>query len=182
MKPRYLCLLVAVLVALAGWVGFAQKAEKKKLAVAIKPQDLADAIHAVIASDRGVYTQLAAQPAATTVLTNPCEMFRLSSQATASKGVEFSYVLRALKPIRPRNAPETGVEKKGLEFVATRPAEAYYAEELLGGRWYFTAVYPDVAAHASCVACHNQQKDSPRKDFKMGEVMGGVVVRVALEL
>ena len=53
---------------------------------------------------------------------------------------------------------------------------------MLGGRWYFTAVYPDVAVNQSCVNCHNQIKESPKKDFKSGEVMGGVVLRVALEL
>jgi Protein of unknown function (DUF3365). len=45
---------------------------------------------------------------------------------------------------------------------------------------YFTAVYPDVAVTAACVTCHNEHKDSPKTDFKIGEVMGGVVIRVPL--
>jgi len=31
------------------------------------------------------------------------------------------------------------------------------------------------------VDCHNQHPASPRKDLKVGDVMGGVVVRVPLE-
>ena len=188
MKTRLKCLLavLAILAVLpfAERIGWAQKtaAAKKKLAVAIKPKHVTDALRAVIASDREVYTQLTAERSLEKGLPNPCEMFRLSSEASASKGVEFSFVLRSLRPLRPRNAPETELEKKGLEFVSTRPDQAYYAEEMQGGRWYFTAVYPDVAASQSCVTCHNQHPDSPKKDFKPGDVMGGVVVRVALEL
>jgi len=60
------------------------------------------------------------------------------------------------------------------------PGENYYAEEQLGGQTYFTAVYPDVAVAPVCSACHNEHKDSPRSDFKLGDVMGGVVIRVPL--
>jgi hypothetical protein len=35
-----------------------------------------------------------------------------------------------------------------------------------------------VAIAPACVACHNGHKDSPRSDFQMGDVMGGVVVRI----
>ena len=185
MKLRILAFALLPTITLFGWLGFAQKAEtptKPKLAISIKPKDMADALHAVIGSDREVYTKLSAQRAQEKGVLNPCELFRLNSEAVASKGVEFSYVLRALRPINQRNAPETEVEKKGLEFVSTHASQAYSEEELLGGRWYFTAVYADVAVNESCVTCHNQLKDSPRKDFKRGDVMGGVVVRVALEL
>jgi hypothetical protein len=167
------------------WMAHAQKPEprsKPKLAVSIKPQDLADALHALIASEREVYTHTNAHRFPEKGFPNPCAMFRVISETTASKGVEFSYVLRSLKPISQRNAPETEVERKGLESFAARPDQPHYAEEMLGGRWYFTAVYPDVAVNPSCVTCHNQLKESPKKDFKSGEVMGGVVIRVALEL
>jgi hypothetical protein len=30
------------------------------------------------------------------------------------------------------------------------------------------------------VSCHNQHKDSPRKDFKLNDVMGGVVIRIPI--
>ena len=167
------------------WLAHAQKTGprlKPKLSVSIKPQDVADALHAVIASQREVYTHTNASRFQEQGFPSPCAMFRMISEATASKGVEFSYVLRSLKPVSQRNAPETELERKGLESFATQPEKPFYAEEMLGGRWYFTAVYSDVAVNPSCVTCHNQLKDSVRKDFKSGEVMGGVVIRVALEL
>ena len=56
-----------------------------------------------------------------------------------------------------------------------------YFNRLLGGRSYFTAIYADRATLPSCVSCHNQQPRSPKKDFKLGDVMGAIVVRVPLE-
>ena len=51
---------------------------------------------------------------------------------------------------------------------------------LFGERRYFTAVYPDVAVAEACVFCHNTHVDGPRSDFQMGDVMGGVAVRISL--
>jgi len=51
-------------------------------------------------------------------------------------------------------------------------------EETLGDRKYFTAIYPDVAVAQACIQCHNEHKDSPRSDFAMDDVMGGVVIRI----
>jgi len=188
------------LLACLAWNSTAQKQSaptKPKLAVSIKPQHVTDALRAVILSDREVYTQVIAEhpndsaqaeptgaPAANSEppLPSPCEMLRLGSQSVASKGVEYSYVLRALQPVSPRNAPETEVETKGLQFVATRPDLSYSSEELLGGRWYFTAVYPDVALNQTCVSCHNRQSVSADRKYKLGDVMGALVVRIALEL
>jgi hypothetical protein len=109
-------------------------------------------------------------------------MLRLCSQAVASRGVEYSYVLRSLTPTNPRNTPETDVEVKGLQFVNGRPDLSFTSEELLGGRWYFTAVYPDVAVDQSCVDCHRAMRKSLVAPLKIGDVLGGLVIRVALEL
>jgi hypothetical protein len=106
---------------------------------------------------------------------------RRASETVQQKGAEFHYVLRSLWPINAKNAPETPTEKAGLQYVLDHPDANYYSEESLGGRSYFTAVYPDRAIVRACVECHNQHPDSPRRDFKSGEIMGGLVVRVPLE-
>jgi hypothetical protein len=61
------------------------------------------------------------------------------------------------------------------------PESNFYSEESLGGRRYFTAVYPDQAIVSSCVECHNAHQAATKRDFKLGGVMGGMVVRVPLE-
>jgi len=161
---------------------------RPKPVVTFKPQEMADALHAVIAADREVYSKYfeqhrIAEESANrpTQLPIPAHLLRQASEAVQQKGAEFHYVLRSLWPINPKNGPETDKEKEGLKFVVDHPEANFYSEESLGGRLYFTAVYPDRAGAASCVDCHNQHKDSPKKNFKQGDIMGGMVVRVPLE-
>ena len=44
-----------------------------------------------------------------------------------------------------------------------------------------TAIYADRAVAPACITCHNDHKDSPRNDFKIGQTMGGVVIRVPVK-
>jgi hypothetical protein len=111
----------------------------------------------------------------------PAQMFRFGAEMVAEGGAPFSYSLQSLWPVNKQNAPKTEAEKAGLKHVAERKGENYYTEETLGGRKYFTAVYADTAVAPACVSCHNGHKDSPRTDFKLGDVMGGVVIRIPLE-
>jgi len=160
----------------------------------IQPQTMADALHKVMESDRTVYTRLIVNRLANEeklikasehwkddkALVLPAQMFRYGAEMVAEKGANFSYSLLSLWPVNKQNAPKTEVEKTGLQFIADNPGKNYYAEEDLGGTKYFTAVYPDTAVAKACISCHNDHKDSPRSDFKMGEVMGGVVIRIPL--
>lgn len=164
-------------------------------AVTFKPQEMADALHAVIAADREIYARHIVQRLAADekrvkisedwlqekALPVPAQALRLGSEAVQRNGAEFHYILRSLWPINPSNAPETPTEKAGLQAVLDHPASNYYAEESLGGRRYFTAVYADRATVPVCVECHNAHTASPKRDFKVGDVMGGMVVRVPLE-
>jgi len=171
-----------------------KKPETSQPAVTFKPQEMADALHAVIAADREVYARHVIQPLAEAKAgsgpegwkTNgvpplPAHILRLASESVQQQGAEFHYVLRSLWPINPKDAPETATEKTGLQYLLDHAGSNYYSEESLGGRRYFTAVYPDRAIVPACVECHNQHPKSPKKDFKPGDILGGMVVRVPLE-
>jgi hypothetical protein len=158
----------------------------------ITPKTMADALHAVMESDRVVYTRNVVNRLQQEkvikasehwkddkALPLPAQMFRMGSEMVAEKTKDFSYSLLSLWAVNKQNLPKTDVEKAGLEAVAAKP-EPYYGEETLGGKRYFTAVYPDIAVAEACITCHNGHDDSPRSDFKMGETMGGVVVRIPL--
>jgi len=108
----------------------------------------------------------------------PAQMFRETATILQDSGSDISFSLLSLVPINKQNAPKTDVEKKGLEYVNANPDKSFYGEEKLGPKTYFTAVYPDNAVSMACVSCHNNHKDSPKKDFKIGENMGGVVIRI----
>jgi len=158
----------------------------------IEPQIFADSLHAVMASDRAVYTKRVVNRLQNDegvikasehfeddkALPLPAQMFRFGAEAVAEKTDKFSYQLLSLWPINKQNAPTTDLEKEGLQFIIDNPGENFYGEEELGGTTYFTAVYADPAVAPACVTCHNDHKDTPKSDFKLGDTMGGVVIRV----
>ncbi|MGV3662883.1 MAG: Tll0287-like domain-containing protein [Prosthecobacter sp.] len=160
----------------------------------ISPQSMADALHAVMESDRIVYTRQVVNRLQNEekiikatehwkdekTLPLPAQMFRMGAEMVAEKKKGFSYALLSEWPINKQNAPKTEAEKAGLSHVAKNKGQNYYAEETLAGTRYFTAVYPDIAVAAACVKCHNGHEDSPRTDFVEGDVMGGVIIRIPL--
>ena len=154
----------------------------------------ADMLHLVMSSDRTVYARKVVQRLTRdeqvlsasehfeddSALPLPAQMFRFGAELAAEKTEDFSYSLLSLHPVNKKNGPATALEKEGLQFVADNPGENFYGEEELGGQRYFAAVYPDIAVAEACVSCHNNHKDSPRADAKLGEVMGGVVIRIPM--
>ena len=166
-------------------------------AVGVDPKLYTDSLFAVMNSDRANYTKLIVQRlgpnGAGVIKPNehwtemedgaplPAQMFRAGAEAVAAVTDEFSYSLQSLWPVNKQNAPRTEMEKAGLQFIADNPGENFYGTEELGGVSYYTAVYPDVAVSEACTKCHNEHKDSPKNDFVIGEVMGGVVIRVPLK-
>lgn len=158
-------------------------------------KQLADMLHLVMESDRTVYTRvivnrLTLQDKVITAsehfeddqaLALPAQMFRFGAEMVSSKTDDFSYSLQSLWAVNKQNAPRTEVEKQGLQHIVDHKGERFYGEEELGGVKYLTAVYPDVAVAQACISCHNDHPDSPRRDFALGDVMGGVVIRIPLE-
>ncbi len=165
----------------------------------ISARALADALHIVLEADRAVYTKkvvnrLTRKDKVITAsehfdddqaLPLPAQMFRFGAETVSKQlgkqddpAVSFSYSLQSLWPINKQNEPKTEAEKEGLQYVVDNSKKNYYTLEKLGGKEYFTAIYPDRAVSKACIICHNEHKDSPRDDFKMKETMGGVVIRI----
>jgi hypothetical protein len=165
-----------------------------KPAGGITPQQMTDALHTVLETDRTVYTRLIVNRLQNEeklikasehwkedkALVLPAQMFRAGAEMVRDKGATFSYSLLSLWPVNKQNAPKTEVEKSGLQYVVDNKGKNYYAEESLGGKKYYTAVYADIAVAPACVTCHNEHKDTPKNDFKIGDVMGGVVIRIPI--
>jgi hypothetical protein len=155
---------------------------------------MTDALHAVMAADRTVYTRNVVNRLQNDekvikatehwkdekTLPLPAQMFRMGAEMASKQNLGFTYALLSLWPVNKQNAPKTDAERKGLQFVVDRADANFYAEEELAGVKYFTAVYADKAVAPACVSCHNNHEDSPKTDFKMNDVMGGVVIRLAL--
>lgn len=187
--------IAAVMVSIAG-ASIATAADEATVSV----KAMADALHLVMDSDRAVYTKTIVNRLVKKekvikasehfeddkALALPAQMFRFGSEMAMKRAeklddVNFSYTLQSMWPINKQNAPKTDAEKEGLKFVAENKGKNYYTTETLGGQKYFTAVYADTGVAPVCVSCHNKHPDTPKKDFKLGDVMGGVVIRIPVE-
>ena len=159
----------------------------------IPARAVADMLYALAHANRTVYTRDVVQrlgPAGDAVvpatehylehkaLPLPAQMFALVAEELDARGYWLS--LRSLDPISFENAPLTPLEERGLAHVRDHPSDAFYAEDDAAGAPSLVAVYADVASVEACVACHNAHPESPRRDFVLGDVMGGVVVRIFL--
>lgn len=178
------------LIVITGLVGCSGRAEPG----GISPQVMADALHAVMESDRTVYASRVVHRLQDEekvihasehwqdekALPLPAQMFRMGAEMAAKKTDTFRYALLSKWPVNKKNAPKTELEIAGLDSVAKDPSKPFYGRELLGDVEYFTAVYADVAVSPTCVTCHNAHIDSPRSDFELGDTMGGVVIRIPL--
>ena len=182
-----------LLAALATGCGGGDRENNQESGVTFTPKVMADALYAVIESDRTAYTRIVVDRLQDEeevikaseyweddkALPLPAQMFRMGAKMASEKTDVFSYSLLSLWPVNKQNAPKTEIEKQGLEAVAKKQ-KPFYAEETLGGKKFFTAVYPDIAVAPACINCHNNHKDSPRSDFELGKTMGGVVIRIPL--
>ena len=149
-------------------------------------------IYRVMSADREVYTRMVRRlTVGENVITAsahfeddlalPAQMFRFGAEEVMGNTGDFSYALLSLNPINKKNGPGTDLEKEGLEHVVDNPGESLYGEGELGGESCFAAVYADYAVVEACVDCHNHHKDSPRTDLEVGDVMGGVVIRIPVD-
>ena len=161
----------------------------------IPPATVADFLHSVIEADRTFYTihvveRLQKQGAATasetwradkTSLPLPAQFLHEANDLAIITGSRVRYRLISLWPINPDNAPASDAERAGLEAVMRQPERASTGTVQLDGRQYFQAVYADRAVTQACVGCHNAHQRSPKNDFKVHDVMGGLVIEIPLK-
>lgn len=161
----------------------------------IPPETVADYIHAVIETDRTFYMihvverlQKEGGPMATehwrakkNALPLPAQFLMEASDLAAKTGTKIRYRLVSLWPINPQNSPYNESEKSGLEAVRQHPERAATRTVKIDGQSYFQAIYADRAVSQACAGCHNTHPRSPKKDFKMNDVMGGLVIEIPLD-
>ncbi len=160
----------------------------------IPPQTVADYLYAVIDADRTFYTihvverlqnegtVVAAENwrSKRNLLPLPAQFLMESSELSAKAGVKVRYRLISLWPINPQNAPYNDSEKQALESLLDHPEQSVTGTVKVGDETYFQAVYADRAISQACVGCHNGHPRSPKKDFKMKDVLGGLVIEIPM--
>jgi hypothetical protein len=181
--------------AICGWSGSAAFSAKEAAAPAgIPPEKVAGYVHAVLQADRTIYTthvvnrmqekgvvSAAEHWEQDNALPLPAQFLQHSGRLVAESGQGIRYRLIGLSPIYQRNSPATDFERKALELLNRAPDAPVTGIVSSGRKQYFQAIYPDRAVSNACVSCHNSHPLSPKRDFKLNDVMGGIAITIPLE-
>ena len=184
---------VATVVVVLGYWGMSSGAKDCGPQAGIPAEKVADYLQAVIQADRVFYTTHVVermqakgvvvasenwQEANTLPL--PAQFLNESSRLAGATRAGLGYRLLSLWPINKRNGPKTEFEQKGLWETSQNPNRPY-SELVMNGRdLYLQAIYADKAVSQACIGCHNAHHDSPRRNFKQNDVMGGVMITIPL--
>lgn len=154
---------------------------------------VADLLHAVIMAHRNFYTIHIVNPLLQEGIVDvsedwrmkkalplPVQLLQETSEMAELASLDIHYHLISQWPINKANAPVTEFERRGLEAVQTQPTKPYSSTFVSGSGRRFGTVYADLAVTRVCIDCHNTHTNSPRSDFKVGDVMGGLVISFPL--
>lgn len=160
--------------------------------VMLTPETVADYLHAVIEAQRTVYTTNVVDALQDRVhaeehwkqqkaLPLPAQMILDGGRLVSEKGLGMKYRLASLTPIYVWNAPATDFERKGLEAVGRNPDKPFTGFVRAGRDRFFQAIYADRAVSQTCVQCHNAHANSPKKDYQLNDVMGGIIITIPIK-
>jgi hypothetical protein len=160
----------------------------------IPAEKVAAFVHAVIQADRTIYTNqivnrmqekhivgAAEHWEQDDALPLPAQFLQQSGRAVAEGGSGIRFRLIGLSPIYQRNAPATEFERKALETLTRQSDRPIAGIVSSGQKRYYQAIFPDRAVAAACVNCHNAHPLSPKRDFKLKDVMGGIAITIPLD-
>jgi hypothetical protein len=166
-------------------VGVAQAGET----VGVPPEVVAEYIHAIIQADRTIYsshvverlqdlkiTVAAEEWKAKGTVPLPAQMLQMAGQEVQGLGLGLRIRLASLGPIYKKNGPADQFERAGLEAVTKNPRKPYTGIITESDKHFFKAIFADRAVSISCVACHNNHEQSTKKDYKLYDVMGGIII------
>ena len=159
--------------------------------VLVPAERVTEYVHSVIQADRSIYTTEVVERMKSQGIVTASENWRDTGKlplpvqfmieasrlmADNPNGVRFRLISNWA--INKENMPRTDFEESGLLKIAVNPERPYKGTKTEHGIEYFQALYPDIAVSQSCVRCHNAHPQSPKKDFTVGDVMGGMLVSI----
>jgi hypothetical protein len=155
----------------------------------LPPEVVAEYIHAVIQADRTIYsthvverlqdlkvTASAEDWKTRGTLPLPAQMLQMVGQEVQGLGLGLRIRLASLGPIYKKNGPADQFERAGLEAVAKNPRKPYTGILTEGDKHFFKAIFADRAVSMTCVVCHNSHDLSTKRDYKLYDVMGGIII------
>jgi len=185
---------VAIWIAVLGYWGMSSGAKDCDTQTGIPAEKVAEYVHAVLQSDRTFYTvhvveRLQAKGVVTAsenwqsanLLPLPAQFLKESNQLAGSTRTGIGYRLISLWPINKQNRGKSEFANRELQETLKDPDRPYTEVVMNGPDAYLQAIYADKAVSQACIGCHNAHPDSPKRDFKQNDVMGGMIISIPLK-
>ena len=183
----------AISMLLLGQKDFSVAGKAQNSSTCIPMETVANHVHSVIQADRTFYTteivermQMRGIVVAsenwreTARLPLPAQFLMEAGRLVGQERGGPRFRLISNWAINKKNRPITEFERAGLVEILVNPDHPYTGVTTEDGIPVFQALYADKAVSQSCVGCHNAHPDSPKKDFKPRDVMGGMVITLPL--
>ena len=159
----------------------------------ISPEIVADYIHSVVQADRTFYTsEIVTRMQMRGIVTAsehwketgdlplPAQFVLETGRLVAKQPNGIRFRLISSWPVNRRNSPTTEFERTALSKILVNPDRPYTGVTTEGKARVFQALYADKALSQMCADCHNVHPKSPKRDFKEGDVMGGILLTIPL--
>ena len=172
------------------WV-FSAASKETEPPKGISPGIVAEYIHSVVQADRTFYTREIVERMQRRGLVHasehwketgdlplPAQFVLEAGRLIAQQPIGIRFQLISSWPINGRNSPTTEFERTALMKVLGNSDRPYAAVTTLGGARVFQAPYADKDMSQVCADCHNGHVKSPKRDFKVGDVMGGILLTI----
>ena len=177
---------------LSQWV-FSASSKETEPPRGISPDIVANYIHSIVEADRTFYTReiVDRQQRRGVVhasehwkesgdLPLPAQFVLETGRLIAQQSIGIQFRLISSWPINGKNSPTTEFERTALTKILGNSDRPYTAVTTVGGARVFQALYADKAVSQVCADCHNGHVKSPKRDFKAGDVMGGILLTIPL--
>jgi hypothetical protein len=159
----------------------------------ISPDIVADYIHSIVQADRTFYTSEIVERMQTQGIVSasedwkdngelplPAQFVLETGQLVAKQPNGIRFRLISSWPINKKNGPTTEFERTALTKILANPDRPHTGMTTQGKTRVFQALYADKALSQRCADCHNVHPKSSKRDFKSGDVMGGVLLTIPL--
>ena len=177
---------------LGQWVPSATSKEKDA-PMCLRPEAIADYLYGVLQADRSFYTSEVVERMQKRGIVFASEHWKMDGELPlpaqfvleAGRLIEKGpsgdrFRLISSWPINKKNGPTTEFERIALTKILENTDRPYTGVTTVGKTRVFQALYADRAVSQICADCHNVHPNSPKRNFKIGGVVGGMLLTIPL--
>ena len=111
----------------------------------------------------------------------PATFVREVAELTAVAGDGYTANLISPWAINPDKGVKDLFQRDAFASLMKNPIGQFFRADTIEGRAVMRVLMADLASAQSCVDCHNAHSQSPRHDFKLNDLMGGLEIVIPMD-